>query len=141
MTPILGVITGLLLAVARNPLLSLLDIETEGAFRVASQLILVYCMWLPVRNIPYTLIVGTFRAGGDTKIGILYDCLSLYLLGVPVVAVLGLIVKVDFVYLIVAMYLCEDILKTVMSIHRFRSKKWIKNLTTQKERKNQVSGA
>ena len=141
MTPILGVITGLLLAVARNPLLSLLDIETEGAFRVASQLILVYCMWLPVRNIPYTLIVGTFRAGGDTKIGILYDCLSLYLLGVPVVAVLGLIVKVDFVYLIVAMYLCEDILKSVMSIHRFRSKKWIKNLTTQKERKNQVSGA
>ncbi len=134
MTPILGVITGTLLAIARNPLLSLLDIETEGAFRIASQLILVYCLWLPVRNIPYTLIVGTFRAGGDTKIGIVYDCLSLYLLGVPAVAVLGLIVKVDFVYLIVAMYLCEDILKTVLSLHRFKSKKWIKNLTTPKTR-------
>ena len=132
MTPILGVITGSLLAIARNPLLSLLDIETEGAFRIASQLILVYCLWLPVRNIPYTLIVGTFRAGGDTKIGIVYDCVSLYLLGVPAVAVLGLIVKVDFVYLIVAMYLCEDLLKTALSLYRFKSKKWIKNLTTPK---------
>lgn len=129
MTPIIGIITGLALATVRNPLLSLLDIETQTAFDIASKLILVYCLWLPVRNIPYTLIVGTFRAGGDTRIGIVYDCISLYLLGVPVVALLGLIIKVDFVYLIIAMYLCEDIPKSLMSLHRFRSKKWIKNLT------------
>ena len=88
-------------------------------------------MWLPFRNIPYTLIVGTFRAGGDTKIGIVYDMVSLYLLGVPVVAYLGLIARVDFIYLLLAMYLCEDIPKIIFSIRRFISKKWIKNLTTQ----------
>lgn len=129
MTPIIGVITGAALIFAREPLLSLLEIETQGAFELASNLILLYCLWLPIRNIPYTLIVGTFRAGGDTKIGIYYDCLSLYLLSVPVVAILGLIVKVDFIYLIAAMYLCEDIPKTILSLHRFKSKKWIKNLT------------
>lgn len=129
MTPIIGVITGSVLAFARNPLLSLLDIETQGAFDIASNLILVYCLWLPVRNIPYTLIVGTFRAGGDTKIGIVYDCLSLYLISVPVIIILGLVVKVDFVYLIAAMYVCEDLPKTIMSLARFRSRKWIRNLT------------
>lgn len=129
MTPIIGVITGSVLALVRNPLLSLLDIETQFAFDIASKLILLYCLWLPIRNIPYTLIVGTFRAGGDTKVGIIYDCLSVYLLGVPVVVILGLIVKVDFIYLILAMYLCEDIPKTIMSLARFKSKKWIKNLT------------
>ncbi|MBQ2841534.1 MAG: MATE family efflux transporter [Clostridia bacterium] len=129
MTPLIGVVTGCVLALFREPLLSLLDIETQGAFDIASKLILVYCLWLPVRNIPYTLIVGTFRAGGDTKIGILYDCLSLYLVSVPVIIVLGLVIKVDFVYLIVAMYLCEDIPKTIMSLCRFKSKKWIRNLT------------
>lgn len=129
MTPITGVITGSVLAFVREPLLSLLKIETQGAFDIASSLILLYCLWLPIRNIPYTLIVGTFRAGGDTKIGIIYDCVSLYALSVPVVVILGLVVKVDFVYLIMAMYLCEDIPKTIMSIHRFRSKKWIRNLT------------
>ena len=129
MTPIIGLITGTVLAFVRNPLLSLLEIETQGAFDVASSLILLYCLWLPIRNIPYTLIVGTFRAGGDTKIGILYDCISLYAIGIPVVVYLGLFAKVDFVYLIMAMYLCEDIPKTIMSLIRFKSKKWIRNLT------------
>ena len=129
MTPVLGIITGSALSLVRNPILSLLNIETQAAFDLASSLILLYCLWLPVRNIPYTLIVGTFRAGGDTKIGIVYDLLSLYCLGVPVVAYLGLVAKVDFIYLILAMYLCEDILKTVLSLRRFISKKWIKNLT------------
>ena len=129
MTPIVGVLTGSVLAVIRNPLLSLLNIETQAAYDLASSLILLYCMWLPVRNIPYTLIVGTFRAGGDTKIGIVYDLVSLYFLGVPVVAYLGLVAKVDFIYLILAMYLCEDILKSALSLYRFKSKKWIRNLT------------
>ncbi|MEE1011099.1 MAG: MATE family efflux transporter [Acutalibacteraceae bacterium] len=129
MTPIIGVVTGTVLFLIRNPLLSLLDIETQTAFDIASLLIMIYCLWLPFRNIPYTLIVGTFRAGGDTKVGIAYDMISLYLLGVPVVAYLGLVAKVDFGYLILAMYLCEDIPKIIMSLYRFKSKKWIRNLT------------
>ena len=129
MTPIIGIITGTVLALVRNPLLSLLEIETQGAFDVASSLILLYCLWLPVRNLPYTLIVGTFRAGGDTKAGIFYDCISLYAISIPVVVYLGIFAKVEFVYLVMAMYLCEDIPKTIMSLFRFKSKKWIRNLT------------
>ncbi len=129
MTPIIGVFTGTILALCREPLLSLLNIETQAAFDLASKLVLIYCMWLPIRNIPYTLIVGTFRAGGDTKIGIVYDCVSMYLIGVPLVIYLGLFAKVEFHYLLIAMYLGEDLLKSILSLLRFRSKKWIKNLT------------
>ncbi len=130
MTPLTGIVTGGILAFARNPILSLLDIETQATFELASALILIYCIWVPFRNIPYTLIVGTFRAGGDTKTGIIYDIISLYLISVPVVSYLGLIAKVDFIYLLIAMYICEDVPKILFCIHRFRSKKWIKNLTT-----------
>ena len=129
MTPIIGVFTGTILALCREPLLSLLNIETQAAFDLASKLVLIYCMWLPIRNIPYTLIVGTFRAGGDTKIGIVYDCVSMYLIGVPLVIYLGLFAKVEFHYLLIAMYLGEDLLKSILSLLRFKSKKWIKNLT------------
>lgn len=134
MTPLVGVFTGTILAVFREPLLSLLNIETQGAFDLASKLILIYCLWLPIRNIPYTLIVGTFRAGGDTKIGILYDCISMYVIAVPLVIYLGMVAKVEFYWLLVAMYLGEDLLKTILSILRFRSKKWIKNLTDNKDK-------
>lgn len=129
MTPVIGIVTGSVLAVFREPLLSLLNIETQAAFDLASKLILIYCLWLPIRNIPYTLIVGTFRAGGDTKFGILCDCLSMYLIGVPLVIYLGMVAKVEFHYLLIAMYLGEDLLKSVLSLIRFRSKKWIRNLT------------
>ena len=130
MTPLTGIITGAVLIAARNPILSLLNIETQGAFDLASTLVLIYCLWLPIRNIPYTLIVGTFRAGGDTKVGIIYDCVSLYCFSIPAVVILGLVVKVEFPILIIAMYICEDLPKTIMSIYRFASKKWIKNLTS-----------
>ena len=129
MTPIIGIVTGSVLAVFREPLLSLLNIETQAAFDLASKLILIYCLWLPIRNIPYTLIVGTFRAGGDTKIGIFYDCISMYIIAVPLIIYLGMVAKVEFHYLLIAMYLGEDLLKTILSLHRFKSKKWIKNLT------------
>ncbi len=132
MTPIVGVVTGSILAVCREPLLSLLNIETQGAFDLASKLILIYCLWLPIRNIPYTLIVGTFRAGGDTKIGIVYDCVSMYFIAVPLIIYLGMVAKVEFHYLLIAMYLGEDLLKSILSLLRFRSKKWIKNLTDNK---------
>ncbi len=129
MTPIVGVFTGIILAVFREPLLSLLNIETQGAFDLASKLILIYCLWLPIRNIPYTLIVGTFRAGGDTKIGIFFDCISMYVIAVPLIIYLGLFKSVGFHWLLISMYLGEDLLKAVLSLWRFKSKKWIKNLT------------
>ena len=55
-TTIIGIFTGFVLATFREPLLSLLNIETQGAFDLASKLILIYCLWLPVRNIPYIII-------------------------------------------------------------------------------------
>ncbi|MBO5858447.1 MAG: MATE family efflux transporter [Clostridia bacterium] len=132
MTPLIGIFTGSILAVCREPLLSLLNIETQAAFELASKLVLIYCLWLPIRNIPYTLIVGTFRAGGDTKTGIVCDCVSMYLIGVPLVVILGMFVKVEFHYLLIAMYLGEDLLKSVLSLYHFKTKKWIKNLTDKK---------
>lgn len=82
-----------------------------------------------MRNIPYTLIVGTFRAGGDTKIGIVYDTVSMYTIAVPLIIYLGMFAKVEFHYLLIAMYIGEDLLKTILSLVRFKSKKWIRNLT------------
>ncbi len=129
MTPVIGIVTGSVLAAFREPLLSLLNIETQAAFDLASKLILIYCVWLPIRNIPYTLIVGTFRAGGDTKFGIVCDCLSMYIISIPLVVYLGMVAKVEFHYLLIAMYLGEDLLKSVICLVRFKNKKWIRNLT------------
>lgn len=127
--PIVGVILGVLLILTRNPILGLLPIETEGARQVASDLLLIYACWMPVRQLPYIAVVGSFRAGGDTRTGLYYDLISVFLCGIPVVALLGMVVHVPFQLLVLSMFVAEDAIKLVLCIRRFRSRQWIRRLT------------
>lgn len=129
LTPVLSVLCGAILILIRNPVLSLLPIETEYARTVASNLLLLYGIWMPMRMIPYIMVVGIFRAGGDTKIGFYYDAFTVFGLGVPTVAILGLIVKAPFLVIVGGMFVAEDVIKTILCIRRFRSRQWIRQLT------------
>ena len=135
MTPLVGVVVGALMILLRTPVLSILPIETEGAFRIASVLLFNYGLWLPVKMISYTAICGIFRAGGDTLSGFLCDALSLYVVGVPTVVLLGLFTEIPFVLLVFIMYVAEDVPKTVLTLWHFFSRRWIKDLTSKEDRK------
>lgn len=130
MTPIMGVVLGGLLILLRTPILSLFPIETEGARTVASNCLLFYGFWISFRMIPYTLICGVFRAGGDTKTGCFLDLFGIYCTGIPVVLIVGLLIKPsNFVILVAAMFIAEDTIKAFLCIRHFRSKKWIRQIT------------
>lgn len=128
-TPVLGAILGLIMIFVRNPLLSLFPFETEGARIVASKCLLFYSFWIGFRNIPYTLVCGIFRAGGDTKIGFKLDFINMYLIGIPAVLITGLLIKPPFIVIIAVMFIAEDLIKSVMCIKYFLSKKWIRQIT------------
>lgn len=130
MTPLAGALFGVLMVLLRNPLLSLFPVETEIAREVASQCLLVYGFWLAMRMIPYTLICGIFRAGGDTKTGCVLDILGLWGCGIPAVLIVGLLIKPSaFVVLLITMFLAEDTLKGILCLRHFFSRKWIKQIT------------
>jgi len=129
MTPLSGLVLGALLIVTRNPLLSLFSIETETARSTASALMLFYGFWIAMRMIPYTSICGIFRAGGDTRTGCVYDLTILYLIGVPVVALSGLVLDLPFVAIVALMFIAEDVPKGVLCVRHFLSRKWIICLT------------
>lgn len=133
MTPLSGVLLGSVLVAIRNPLLSLFPIETEGARATASALLLFYGCWIGVRMIPYTSVCGIFRAGGDTRIGCIYEIGVLYGIGIPCVAVSGMLLKLPFVAIVAVMFIAEDIPKGILCVRYFLSKKWIKKLTDQSE--------
>lgn len=128
-TPLGALVIGVIMILSRNIILSFMPIETEAAREITSKLLLLYGFWLSVRMIPYTSIVGVFRAGGDTKTGLIIDSVNLYLLGVPLVILFGFFTGIGFVPLIFIMYAGEDTIKLVMCLIHFKSKKWIKPLT------------
>jgi putative MATE family efflux protein len=129
MTPLSGIVLGALLILARNPLLSLFEFETEGARAITSALLLFYGVWIGIRMIPYTAVCGIFRAGGDTRIGCIYEIGTLYLIGIPMVCIAAFVLHLPFVAIVATMFIAEDIPKGTLCIIYFLRKKWIRKLT------------
>ncbi len=125
LVPVLGVLLGGTLILLRKPILSLFDI-TDAAAHTAEMLMVIYALEMGLRNIPYMTIVGIFRAGGDTRTGLFIEVLDYYLLAIPLTVVLGLVVKMDFLWVYLIMLLAEDVPKSIVCIRRLLSDRWIK---------------
>ena len=133
MMPMMGIFLGSILIGVRYPLLGLLPIETEGAMHTAAAIMIIYALWMPIRNVPYIAIVGIFRAGGDTTAGMIMDGVSLFCIGIPAVCLAGFLTDISFPLLIGLMYVSEDLPKVILCLRRFFSKKWIRQLTEVKD--------
>ena len=76
----------------------------------------------------YVNIVGVLRSGGDTKVCLFLDCSGVWLIGIPMAFIGGLVLKQP-IYIVYAMVTLEEVYKTILSYIRYRQKKWLKNLT------------
>jgi len=130
LAPIMGIILGALLIPLRTPVLSLFDIS-PAAHRTAMMLLLFYAVDIGLRNIPYFLVVGIFRAGGDTRIGLIVDIVTMYGLVLPLVALCGLVWQVPFLWTYLIMLVADDLSKMVLYIPRFFSMKWIQPVSAE----------
>ena len=77
-------------------------------------------------------VVGILRPGGDTKFTLLVDSVFIWVVGVPA-AYLGANILGLPVYWVYLMVTSEELLKNVLCFFRFRSGKWINNLTQKEE--------
>jgi len=130
LAPLMGVVLGALLIPLRAPVLSLFDIS-PAAHYTAMMLLLFYAIDIGLRNIPYFLVVGIFRAGGDTRIGLIVDIVTMYGLVLPLVALCGLVWKLPFLLTYIIMLAADDFSKMLLYIPRFISMKWIQPVTVQ----------
>ena len=75
-----------------------------------------------------TGIVGVFRAGGDTRIGLILDVGTLWFICLPLGFLAAFVWGLDvrWVYVIL---ICDEALKFPLVIWRFRSMKWLHNVT------------
>lgn len=130
LTPLMGVLTGALLIAIRWPVLGLLNIETQYTADMAAALLLGFACWMPMHNVAYIGVVGVFRAGGDTRIGVLIDSVGTLLWGVPWCFLLGFVFKVPFFWMVIGTVIADDMLKIPFCIYYFRTKLWIRCLVS-----------
>ena len=82
-----------------------------------------------IKSLTFLLIVGVFRNGGDTRAAMFIDIGSVWLIGVPMVALFGLVFHAPLV-ITYGVMCTEELVKVVVALFRFKSKKWIKNLVS-----------
>lgn len=129
--PLFTIVVGAVFLVLRPLLLLPFPNSDAMTLATASTLIIYYLCELPLRNIPYLTIVGIFRAGGDTKIGLLYDTLGLWVLAIPAVWLGARVFHLDLTLVFLIMLLVEDVPKSTLCFFRLFSRKWIRPVTDQ----------
>ncbi len=133
LTPVVSLGMGLAIIALRAPILSCFSLS-PGASKVAFTLLLIFGLESTIRNIPYVTIVGIFRPGGNTRIGMVFDGVCLWGISLPLTIVLGLVLRWDFATVYLCMLLAEDIPKVCMILPYFFKFKWIHSVTEQKVR-------
>ena len=74
------------------------------------------------------VISGIFTAGGDTRFGLVCDCITLWLIVVPLGMLAAFVWKLplQIVYIIICM---DEIVKLPAVFHHYKKYKWVRNLT------------
>lgn len=110
-----------------RPLMLLPYEVTPEVHRLAMDMLLITAILMIVKSTTFLLIVGVFRNGGDTKASALIDIGSLWGIGVPAVVLSGLGLGLPLLTCYAIMSV-EEIVKLLLSLHRFRGGKWIRNV-------------
>ncbi len=132
LVPVLAVFVGAAIILLRGPVIGLFNLSgsiTQTTIDSARGILFVYGAELFMRNIPYILIVGVFRSGGDTVTGMKYDLILVWCVALPLTILSAFVLKLPFVAVFAVMLITEDTLKVILCLFRFRSKKWIRPLT------------
>jgi Na+-driven multidrug efflux pump len=62
-----------LLIALRGPIVTLLDPSNPETTYLAKQMLLIASIQLPLRQLPFILVVGIFRTGGRPKVAVVID--------------------------------------------------------------------
>ncbi len=101
---------------------------SEESLGYMSVMLLVMSYYVIAQAFNTTMVVGVFRAGGDTRFGLFLDVGTMWFGSILLGFIAAFVLKLNLtaVYMIV---MCDEIIKVPLCIWRYRSYKWLKNVT------------
>ncbi len=122
-----GLFIGILMAICAPLVTRAFNIEQE-IIQITIRSLRVLALLIPIRGLTIHLIIGVLRSGGDTTFSFILELTSVWGIGVPIVLFAGLVLNLPiyYVYLLLGF---EEVFKAAAGILRFRSGKWLNDLT------------
>ena len=128
LSTISGLVLGMVLAIAPDLLLMFFRNLDADLYETSRSLLIMMGLTFAIRVYNSIAIVGVLRAGGETRLAMVIDLGTVWLIGVPLAFIGALYFKlpVQYVFLLVTM---EEVIKAIIGVPIIKSKKWIKNVT------------
>lgn len=125
---IAGVCGAALMLVLRPVIPELMGNLSELAAEYLRFMMLAMSAYVVFASVSATAIVGVFRAGGDTRMGLLLDVGTLWFVCLPLGFLAAFVWNLDVRWVFVILT-CDELMKFPIVILRFRSMKWLNNVT------------
>lgn len=127
-----GLLLGLLVILLKSPMVNLFSGLSPQVRRSAETILVLGAATIWFRAFNTVNIVGVLRSGGDTVFSLVMDAGTLWLIGVPFTGLAALVFRwpLEIVFLCT---LSEELVKMLIGLPRFKSRKWMNVLTQAKE--------
>ncbi len=122
-----GLFGSLMIAIARPICLAHMSLSPLSK-EYLSFMMLTMLFYVVIQSMSMTIIVGIFRAGGDTAFGAFIDVFFLYGVSIAIGSVAAFVwhLPVKAVYLLL---ISDEFLKIIFVLWRYRTGKWVRNIT------------
>lgn len=122
-----GTIGGTIIFLSKPLVLSVMSFSTETANYLTVMLFVMFYFSI-AQAFNCTLIVGIFRAGGDTRYGLICDVGAMWGFSILFGFLAAFVFKWD-IRLVYIILMSDEIIKIPIAIWRYRSMKWLKDVT------------
>lgn len=103
---------------------------SDEVARNVSLCLIVFACFMPFKMFNYVNIVGVLRSGGDTGMCLFIDTSGVWIIGIPLAFIGGLVLGQP-IYVVYGMVMLEEVYKTILGYWRYRQKKWLRNLAAE----------
>ncbi len=124
-----GIIGGLIVLLSMPGVLSYASTSlSETAMHYLKYMLLINTYYITGTAVNTTLIAGVFRAGGDSRFGLICDTIDMWCYAVPLGFIAAFVLELPVLW--VYFLLCTDeFVKWPWVFKRYKSGKWIQNIT------------
>ncbi len=123
----MGIVSGLFIISISGVFPMLYDVS-DGASKLATQMIWVMGAVMPIASIDVLNIVGILRGGGDTRTSLIIDCGAVWCISIPLGLLTGFVLGWSPIFVYISMRM-DTVVKATLSFIRILSGKWIRNVT------------
>ena len=127
LTVIAGAAGGVIVLCASPLVLAFADL-TDTALGYLRVMLCINSYYIMGTAVNTSLIAGIFRAGGDSRFGMICDTITMWCYALPVTAICAFVIKLPpmWVYFIMC---TDEFVKWPAVLHKYHTRSWLRNIT------------